>query len=97
MKNRTIRCPLVIVLLLNRAERNVNSRRPEKFGASATVFFVRGAETANIPRTSPLGEVLTLARGAGRILEPSVAFLLRPPWSKLQRYDNSARAKFGGN
>ena len=39
VKKRTIRCPLVLVLLLRRAERNVNSRQPDTSGASAAAIF----------------------------------------------------------
>ena len=55
-------------------------------------LFIRGAETANIHWTTPISKVLTLALGAGQISEPSVVFPRRPPWSKLQRYVNPARA-----
>ena len=39
IKKRTIRCLLVLVLLLRRAVQNVNSRRPDTSGASVTDFF----------------------------------------------------------
>jgi hypothetical protein len=55
------------------------------------VLLEFGAETANIPRTAPIGEVLTLALGAGRIIKPSAAFPQRPPWSNLAMY-NKIRA-----
>ena len=44
-------------------------------------FGLSGSQTANIPRTGPIAEVLTLALGAGPIAEPSVALPRRPPWS----------------
>ena len=44
-------------------------------------FRLSGSQTANIPRTAPIAEVLTLASGVGQIAEPSVAFPRRPPWS----------------
>ena len=42
--------PLVLVLLLERAEQNVNGRRPRTAGASATVIF--GSSSRNRQHTS---------------------------------------------
>ena len=39
------------------------------------------SETTNIPRTAPVGKVLALTLGVGRIMEPSVAFPWQTPWS----------------
>ena len=39
------------------------------------------SKTANLPRMAPIGEVLTLTLGTGRIVEPSVAFPWRTQWS----------------
>ena len=68
----------LLVLLLNHVKQNVNGhylvlvRRQVRLSES---------ETANIPRTAPIGEVLTLTLGAVWVVEPLVAFPWRTPWS----------------
>ena len=44
-------------------------------------FRLYESETANVPQTALIGKVLTLKLGAGQIVEPSVAFPWRIPWS----------------
>ena len=41
----------------------LNGRRPRIAGASATILFFSGDETANMPRTAPIAKVLTLTWG----------------------------------
>ena len=44
-------------------------------------FRLSESKTANIPRTAPIGEVMTLTLGAVWIVDPSVAFPWWIPWS----------------
>ena len=78
MQKQSITSHLVLVLLLNCVKRNFNGHYLVLVRRQVRLSEY---ETANIPRTAPIGEVLTLTLGAGRIVEPSVAFPWRTPWS----------------
>ena len=50
-------------------------------------YVVRGAETANIPRTAPIAKVLTLNWVVGLVRVRQEEFPRRTPWSKVRHVE----------